>query len=149
MDTRTVMRELDACASQVDSCYLRIAKAYGLTYNELMLLYVVDESGEVTQRAAADALFLTRSSVHTVLGSLMGKGLLALVDGRNLKERNIVLTPAGRQRMSEIGHVTERIEEAALRTVSPSDRDLVLRVAGEVARLMADATEQELGGGLR
>lgn len=146
MDTRSAMREIDACASEIESCYLLIAKAYGLTYNELMLLYTVDEVEGLTQKQASDALLLTRSSVHTVLGSLMKKGLLTLVNGRNLKEKAITFTPAGKEQMAEIERLTEAIEDDALQAVSPSEQELVLRVVKTVAERMSAVTRQALVG---
>lgn len=142
METREIMKKLDVYSSQIESAYQYIAKAYGLTYNELMLLYTVDESGEITQQAAAEALFLPRSSIHTILGSLMKKEYLTVVDGRNLKEKNIVFTDSGRERMARIESVTEQIEDSALQSVSPSDMDVVLRAADALARSMSSAAEQ-------
>lgn len=144
MEPREVMKELDSCSSQIDSAYLRIARAYGLTYNELMLLYVIAEEGTATQKQAADALFLSRSSVHTILRSLERKGFLVLVEGRNLKEKNITFTPDGKERMARIERVTEDVESAALEAVNPHDLAIVLEAAKAVAQRMSDAAQRML-----
>lgn len=142
MNTREIMAEVTFLLHQVADSYLRIAQAHGLTYNGLMMLYMVEENEHLTQKMVCDRLFLSKSSVHSILESLMDKGLLFLSDGRNRKEKNIVMTEKGRKFMVLVDQDTESIENAGVHSISEEDMNRFLSVSHAFADRMKEEADK-------
>lgn len=139
------MTEITALLLQVDDSYLRIAKEHGLTYNGLMMMYMAEEHEQLTQKQVCDGLFLSKSSVHSILTSLMDKGLLTLSGGRNKKEKYIVMTDEGRKFMEPVDAETDRIENAGVRAVSEEDMNRFLKVSRAFANQMKEEANKVYG----
>ena len=89
MDTRKTMDMLNGLLETVEYCYMAIAKENDLTYNALMLLLMLDYYDNLTQKQVCDALFLPKSSVHSMLSDLIKREYLELMAGGNKKEKYI------------------------------------------------------------
>lgn len=93
MSPAETMKKLNALYERVDSVYRKIAEQNDLSYNELMMLYMVEEDSELTQKKVGDVLNLPKSSVHVILMKLIRQGLLELTTGSNKKEKVTVQNP--------------------------------------------------------
>lgn len=145
MNTRAVMSEINEKLIQVDSTYLRIAKHFGLSYNALMMLYIIDETDEVTQKQVCDTLYLSKSSVHSMMRDLINHGYLVLEKGGNNKEKYMVFTDKGRKFMAQINHDTDQMEDAALQTLSEEEMARFLAYADRLAGKMKEETDKLYG----
>lgn len=145
METKEAMAKLNELMNQVDNCYMRIARHYGLSYNQLMLLYMLDGDDPITQKQVCDTLYLPKSSVHSLLNQLMEKGYVSLTDGSNKKEKFIVFTDRGHQLMELINQDTREIEDTSLVSIPARETERFIKTADKLAKKMTDETEKLYG----
>jgi DNA-binding MarR family transcriptional regulator len=97
MNYRETMSRLNNALNNIDSAYAFIAKKHGLTFNALMMVCLIDESDNVTQKQICDALHLPKSTVHSILLDFIKLEYVTLVAGSNKKEKYVVFTEVGRR----------------------------------------------------
>ena len=136
MDYRETMTRLSSALHSVDAAYAVIAKKYGLTFNALMILYLIDVSDNISQRRVCDELFLSKSTVHSVLLDLIKRDYVALVDGNNKKEKFIVTTPTGNELSQEILGETYLMEKRVLDAIGVESCVILTEIAEKVENLM-------------
>ncbi len=141
MDTRSTMKRLNELLVMVESSYLAIARKHDLSYNALMMLLMVESYETLTQKQVCDALYLPKSSVHTMLKDLIDRGYLFLTEGGNKKEKYIVPTEAGKAFIQKVSGETETIENGALKSISERDMSRFLKTAEILADHMAAEAE--------
>lgn len=142
MDTRTTMRELNALFASVENVYMTIARANGLSYNALMMLLMLNDDPKLTQKKVCDALYLPKSSVHTLLTDLMRNGHLMLTEGSNKKEKYIAPTDSGRLLVAKVVAETEKIESEALSSVSEQELAQFVKTAQTLVDAMVRETQR-------
>ena len=147
MNPRETLKKLNSLYGAVDAVYLKIASENGLSYNGLMMLYMVEEDEKLTQRKVCDELHLPKSSVHSILSELVRKGLLELTEGGNRKEKYIAATREGQNFIQKISVETDRIEASALEAVSERELVRFLRTADALAGRMTKMAEEVYEGG--
>jgi DNA-binding MarR family transcriptional regulator len=142
MDYRKIMSRFSNAQTQVNASYEMIAKKYGLTYNALMILYIIDEEKNIS-----DALYLSKSTVHSVLLGLKKQNYVDLAEGDNKKEKFVFLTPQGELFFSAIRKETEIFEKAVLDFIGEDEVSLFLEKSECIADFMVTkATEITVGG---
>ncbi len=141
MDTRSTMKRLNELLVMVESSYLAIARKHDLSYNALMMLLMVESYETLTQKQVCDALYLPKSSVHTMLKDLIDREYLLLTEGGNKKEKYIVPTEAGKAFIQKVSCETETIENGALKSISERDMSKFLKIAEVLADHMVTETE--------
>ena len=60
------MSRFSNAQTQVNASYEIIARKYDLTYNALMILYIIDEDKNITQKNISDILYLPSFEVNTL-----------------------------------------------------------------------------------
>lgn len=96
MNYKETMSRLNKSLNNIDSAYAKIAKKYGLTFNSLMMLYLLEESKKITQKQICDTLHLPKSTVHSILSDFIKQQYVTLVAGSNKKEKFVIFTEEGR-----------------------------------------------------
>jgi len=140
-----MMDRLNGYLADVENCYLRIAKANGMSYNGLMLLIMMDRSEYLTQKDVCDALYLSKSTVHSIILDLAKRGLLALENGRNNKEKKISATEEGKALIAKASKETSRIENSTLGSIAPGRLEEFTAIAEELSANMVKETEEQYG----
>lgn len=141
MDTRKTMNTLNELLETVESCYMTIARENNLTYNALMLLLMVDWYDTLTQKQVCDALFLPKSSVHSILSDLMNRGYLELTAGGNKKEKYIVPTARGEAFVKKVVSETDRMESGTLESLSEAEISAFMETAKRLTERMKKESE--------
>ncbi len=147
MNPRETMKKINSLYDVVDKVYLKIASENGLSYNALMMLYMVEEDEKLTQRKVCDELHLPKSSVHSIIYELIKQGFLELTEGGNRKEKYITATQEGQDFIQKISEETDRIETGALGAVSERELVRFLRTADTLANRMAMMAGKVYEGG--
>lgn len=147
MNKRKVMDELNDIFAAVEACYMTIAKENNLTYNALMLMLMIDSYEHLTQKQVCDALFLPKSSVHSMLSDLIDRGFLTLTEGSNKKEKYIVPTDNGTQLVKKVAAETEQMESRTLKALSESEISAFTETAKKLAEQMKKESENLYKGG--
>lgn len=114
MKNRELMARLSKAMAKIDEAYHSIAQKHGLSYNALMLFYCILETENLTQKQVCSALYLSKSTVHSMLLDLQKKDYLILTSGNNKKEKFIVLTEKGNILANAIVKDTDILENAVL-----------------------------------
>lgn len=98
METYEFMRVLGERANRVDRLYYKWAKAHGISYNVLAVLYVAYKDPESTQKVVSEEWSLPKQTVNTVCKDLCARGLLILEKSeRDGREMRLTLTEAGKE----------------------------------------------------
>ena len=147
MDYRKIMSRFSNAQTQVNASYEIIARKYDLTYNALMILYIIDEDKNITQKNISDILYLSKSTVHSILLSLKKKNYVALAEGDHKKEKYIFLTQEGELFFSTIRKETEIFEKEVLDFIGEENVLLFLEQSERISNYMITiATEIIVGG---
>ena len=133
MDFTELNRQLSYAVNGINSAYGALAQSFGLSYNSLMLLTVLDE-GECTQKEVCSILQLPKSTVHSILLEYMKKGYMTLASGTNKKEKLIRLTPSGEEYMQKVMSALHAIENKAMEKLGDELSMELVRVNSEYNR---------------
>jgi len=145
MNTRETMKALNELLVQVETSYLTIAKENGLTYNGLMMLLMVEYYEHLTQKQVCNALYLPKSSVHSLLADFIKRGYLTLIEGGNTKEKYIIPTPLGEKFIQKVSRETETIENGTIEVISAEEMSQFIRTAETLADRMTRETYKIYG----
>lgn len=130
------MTRLNNALSQIDLAYSDIAKKNGLTFNSLMLLYIVNDSVNVTQKQICDRLHLPKSTVHSILKNFISKNLLVLVNGSNKKEKYIHFTTSGIQQLEKVFKEIELFESNILSTLGVKKCSQLITISEQLSSIV-------------
>lgn len=147
MDTRKIMARMTELLLLSDTAYAEIAKQNGLTYNALMVMYMMDGGAQTTQKDVCDALHLSKSTVHSIIQDLTKRGFVALTVGRNQKEKIIAPTEQGARLLAKILGQTARIEDTALHAFTEEEMRSFLFMAEKLSAGLVSATKKEYRSG--
>lgn len=143
MDTRKAMNRLSEMFLLVDQAYLKIAQHNDLSYNALMILYMLEEDNTLTQKDICAALQLPKSTTHSTVLDMMKRELVTLTEGNNRKEKFLTLTPKGTVLLKKVLAETVRIEDAAMRSVDEAAFLQFLQTAQVLASALVTQAERE------
>ena len=115
--------------------YRDLLEPWGLTYQQLMVLAVVWERGEVSPGELAETLCLDASSVSGLVGRLERLGYLQR-ETRPSDRRSVRVTATAHamQVRSELGHLERCVAEAM--QVTPADAEAVVSTLRSLRRSM-------------
>lgn len=142
MKTREIMNRLNELLATVESAYMTIARENSLTYNALMLLLMLDETDRLTQKQVCDALYLPKSTVHSMLSDLTDRGYLLLVQGSNKKEKYIRPTGAGKKFIQKVSAETEKMESSTLESIPEEEASAFLKTAERLAQRLSEEAQK-------
>ena len=129
MDYAQNMKRLNTALSNIDAAYASIAKRHGLTFNSLMTIYLICETDGITQIQICNALYLPKSTVHSILRDFIKRDYVKLVEGNNKKEKKIIVTSTGDLQFTKILHETQTIERNVLDAIGEKTCDFLIRTA--------------------
>lgn len=148
MDYRKTMSRLNAALNNIDAAYEAIAKKYGLTFNALMIFYLIDESENITQKQICDALHLQKSTVHSILLDFTKRGYVTLIEGNNKKEKFIAVTQTGGKHFQKILEETYQMEKNVLDSLGEETCAVLTETAEIVGGLMQKEIARISGNGV-
>lgn len=143
MNSKKIMTKLSEALGRVNASYAVIAQKYEMSYNTLMVFYIIDEWDNVTQKDICEKMFLSKSTVNGMLNDLKNKEYVELIPGRNKKEKYIVFTEKGKVVNAMIQKDTDRFESEILSWFGDENTKNFLEQAETVSMRMID-TVQEL-----
>ena len=136
MDYRKTMNRLNTALGKIDATYEVIAKKHGMTYNSLMMVYLMDETENVTQKQICDELHLPKSTVHSILLDFIRQGYVILTEGNNKKEKFINTTESGKCYFSNLLEETQVLEKNVLDALGSETCVFLTEIAETVGGLM-------------
>ncbi|MBK8154718.1 MAG: MarR family transcriptional regulator [Streptococcus sp.] len=138
MNYKETMSRLNKALNNIDSAYAKIAKKHGLTFNSLMMLYLLEESKKITQKQICDTLHLPKSTVHNILSDFIKQQYVTLIAGSNKKEKFVIFTEEGRVFFSKIFEETDRFEEKVLSSLGEETCLFLIETAEKLSGIIKD-----------
>ena len=130
-----VMEKLNFGMALLEEKYESIAAAHNITYNRLMIIYILMEDEQVTQMDICQAMHLPKSTVHSIVVSMQKDGLIVLQEGSNGKEKYVVTTERGREQFQTIYDDVRGMEIELLDSIPEADLQHLLRIIDKIAAL--------------
>ena len=130
-----VMEKLNLGMAVVEERYATIAAKHNVTYNELMIIYILMENDNITQMDICQAMHLPKSTVHSIVVSMQKDNFIALNDGRNKKEKYVTVTDKGKKRFQSIFNDVRQMEINMIDAIPEDDLDHLMRIVDKVVAL--------------
>ena len=130
-----VMEKLNFGMAAVEERYVSIADAHNITYNQLMIIYILMESDKVTQMDICLAMHLPKSTVHSIVVLMQKDGLISLQEGSNGKEKYVVTTERGKKQFQVIFDDVRRMEMELIDAIPEEDLSYLMRIIDRIAGL--------------
>ena len=130
-----VMEKLNLGMAVVEERYEAIAAAHNVTYNQLMIIYILMEDNNVTQVDICQAMHLPKSTVHSIVISMEKDAFIVLKDGHNKKEKYVTVTDKGKKRFQSIFNDVREMEINMIDAIPEDDLDHLMRIVDKVVAL--------------
>lgn len=114
MDYTELIKKINRSQALLDSVYEELAEEYSMTFNALMVIYIMTEEKDVTQKVICDELYLPKSTVHSIVNDFMKKELIGFSDKKIGKEKVLCLTLEGDVLSKKIMQRVKRTEKEIL-----------------------------------
>ena len=149
MDYRETMFRLNTALNKIDLAYESIAKRHGLTFNSLMVIYLINNAKDITQKQICEELHLPKSTVHSILLDFIKQDYTNLIEGNNKKEKRIVITQAGYKYFGKILEETYSVEKNVLDALGVKTCSFLTETAEVVGNLLTKEIEKIKDGGVK
>lgn len=138
-----IVRDMNRAIIRIRGAYAAWARAHGVSYHELLVLYSLRDFPDCTQKTICAQYGLPKQTVHNIVSAWQRAGYLTLAPGG--REKIIRLTETGRRYAARIMQPLEEAEEqSVVRTGADALRrmtDEALQYGALLRAIMADAQE--------
>lgn len=139
-DLRKQVRLINEAYCQIIEAYGEWAKRHGLSYNELMILYDIDELKGCTQRMISKREGIPKQTVNSILSAFKAKGYVRYeADCRDKREKIIYYTAAGEAYAKPLLLELSALEERAMAGLGCQDASRYVRINQNFADLFCSA----------
>ena len=137
--------ELNNYFSKINILYRRLSRKYKISYNEMVILYILKKSTPCTQKDICINWELPKQTVNTIIKNLEKKQYLFFDFADNQKEKIITLSSEGEEYISNIINDIIRMESIAYEKIGEDKCSLVLEIIREFYTYLEEEFEN-LGG---
>ena len=114
-ESLNLLADINCAIIQFRGLYAAWAKAHGISYNEMLVLYTIRDQGFCTQQQICDSYLLPRQTMNHVILDMKRRGLLAVSPGDCVgREKAFVLTGAGERYAAPLLKSLNEIEMRAV-----------------------------------
>ncbi len=114
MNYRQQMDSIAVHLGKITKLYHQCAKLHGMTYNTMMVLGALRHYQTCTQKQIVEQWGLPKQSVNTIIKKLHNDQYVALLPGRNNKEKLLTFTDKGKAFTDEVLQPILAMEERVL-----------------------------------
>ena len=112
-DIAELSSELNRAVIKYRGVYSAWSKSHGVSYNEMLVIYTVQDNGYCTQKQISESYLLPKQTVNNVFVSMIKNGILTESPDQNSgREKAYILTQKGLEiatpLLSSIGEVEKR-----------------------------------------
>lgn len=125
---------LRRAARLVTQKYDQALKETGLTANQLSILIAAYDEGGRTISKLAKILGMERTTLTRNVSILERLGLLRVVSGRDKRERRVVITPTGQEKLQQAAPLWQKAQDDMLALVGADKWRTLLSGLHEVSR---------------
>ena len=113
--------------------YSAWSKKHNISYNEMLVLYMIRDNGFCTQKQICESYLLPRQTMNYVMNDMRARGLLAVSRDNDLTHR------AGREKRFVLTEKGKEYAGPLLDSLTKIERQAVERIGREHLRAMADS----------
>ena len=96
-DKYQLLRDINRSIIKLRGVYSAWSKKHGISYNEMLVLYTIRDSGFCTQKQICDSYLLPRQPMNHVISDMRRRGLLTISEEHcGGREKAFVLTEEGK-----------------------------------------------------
>ena len=111
---REMLDHFYVCCNKIDGLYYQAARRLGVKENALALLYTLNDGRPRSQKQLSQELFIPKTTINTVVKEYMDAGYVTLIPSGHAREKDVALTPEGRDYARRVLQSVYRAEEAAM-----------------------------------
>lgn len=142
-DKLRLLNEINRAIIQFRGNYSAWARAQGIGYNEMLVMYSIRERGYCTQKQICDQYLLPRQTINHVISALRRQEILQertdLAPGR---EKAFVLTEKGEGYMGPFLASMNDMETRAIALMGPERLAELTELMGKYSRALQKAMEE-------
>ncbi|MDR0281630.1 MAG: MarR family winged helix-turn-helix transcriptional regulator [Paucimonas sp.] len=128
-----ICTHLRRAARGVSRHYDEALQGFGINVAQFSLLRHLQRLDKPSISILADAMGLDRSTLGRNLKVLEADGLVALAEGDDLRNRVVLLTAEGAERVRIAAPAWERAQESLVETLGEEQRDELVRLLKQLA----------------
>ena len=114
-ESLSVLSEINRAVIQFRGLYAAWAKAHGVSYHELLVLYTIRDQGFCTQKQICERYLLPRQTINHVILDWQKRGLLERSPEHCIgREKAVVLSDRGKRYAAPLLEALSQMESQAL-----------------------------------
>ncbi len=133
MNYRQQMDTIAIHLGKITKLYYECAKSQGLTYNTMMVLGALRHYQICTQKQIVEEWGMPKQSVNTIIKKLFDDQYVEFLQGRNNKEKLVVLTDKGNAYADKVLKPILDIEVRVLQHIGEEDSQQLERITAKLA----------------
>ncbi|MDG9883062.1 winged helix-turn-helix transcriptional regulator [Pseudomonas putida CSV86] len=128
-----ICTHLRRAARGVSRHYDEALEGFGINVAQFSLLRHLQRLDKPSISTLAEAMGLDRSTLGRNLKVLESEGLVALAEGSDLRNRVVLLTAEGTERLRSAEPAWEKAQEGLVQTLGTDQRDELIRLLKQLA----------------
>ena len=113
-DIAELSSELNCAVIKYRGVYSAWSKSHGVSYNEMLVIYTVQDNGYCTQKQISESYLLPKQTVNNVFVSMIKNGMLTeSPEQNNGREKAYILTKKGEETAAPLLASISEVEKRA------------------------------------
>ena len=135
--------ELNRAVIKYRGVYSAWSKSHGVSYNEMLVMYTVQDNGYCTQKQISESYLLPKQTVNNVFVSMIKNGLLTECPEQNSgREKAYILTAKGFEKATPLLSSIGEVEKKAALAMGLTKLDQLTALMSEYDNLLKTALEE-------
>lgn len=141
---REAIDQINRCMNRIDGLYYMASRKLGVKDNTLLLFYVLNDGKVHSQKEICEECLIPRTTINTVVKEAVNKGYVRLEHSDHTREKNIMLTEAGKTYADRLLQKVFAAEEQALEITLQEFSPELLKGLEAFTNCMQEEFEKEL-----
>lgn len=141
---REAIDQINRCMNRIDGLYYMASRKLGVKDNTLLLFYVLNDGKVHSQKEICEEWLIPRTTINTVVKEAVNKGYVRLEHSDHTREKNIMLTEAGKTYADRLLQKVFAAEEQALEITLQEFSPELLKGLEAFTNCMQEEFEKEL-----
>jgi DNA-binding MarR family transcriptional regulator len=141
--TQTLIADINVAVCQLRGLYSKWAKKHNISYNEMLVFYIIREYGFCTQKQVCDSYLLPRQTINHVIAGMRKNNILCQSKEKSRgREKAFVLTEYGKEYASPLFDSLNKMEIQAIDQLGSSKMKEMIALIGEYGNALNRAIEE-------
>ncbi len=113
--------------AQITLLYEKYAESYGLTYNSMVVYYVLEYYGECTQKRISEEWGIPKQTVNYIVKKSIKEGILEFVNKEAKKNKLVRVTKEGGEKISLMVKELMLLEEKVIENMGKEQIEMLTK----------------------